>query len=287
MKSMSQILAALVCAMAVTACGGGSKSPAVAPVVQPAFSTTDVAVGSGDEADAGDLAVIQYKGYLYSYTAADHRGTLFDDTVARGATTTFTIGAGLSIPAGLDQGTAGMKVGGKRTVIMPSSLGFGTVDTTAPLQPGASTGVDIPVNSALIYDITLVSVKKAPPVITVLPPTSLVITDTFLGSGTAVVATSKVVVHYTAWLFDGTKSDLKGAQIDTDVANGVTTGYAFTLNDPNNVVIAGWDQGLLGMLAGGKRTLLVPSSLGYGAVAHGAVPPNTALVFDIQVISVN
>jgi len=287
MKSMSQILAALVCAMAVTACGGGSKAPVTPPVVQPAFSKTDVVVGTGDEADAGDLAVIQYKGYLYSYTAADHRGTLFDDTVARNATTTFTIGAGLSIPAGLDQGTAGMKVGGTRTVVMPSSLGFGTVDTTAPLQPGATTGVDIPINSALIYDISLVSVKKAPPITTVAPPTSLVITDTFLGSGTAVATGSKLLVHYTGWLYDGTKSDLKGAQFDTDEANGSTTGFAFTVGAGS--VIPGFDQGVIGMTPGGKRELIIPSGLAYGAnpPAGSIIPPNSTLIFDIQVISVN
>jgi peptidylprolyl isomerase len=285
MKSMSQILAALVCAMAVTACGGGSKTPATPAVVQPAFSTTDTVVGTGDEADAGDLAVIQYTGYLYSATATDHHGTLFDSTYARNATTTFTIGAGLSIPAGLDQGTAGMKVGGHRTVILPSNLGFGTVDTTAPLQPGATTGVDIPANSPLIYEVELVSVKKAPPVTTVPPPTTLVITDTFLGSGTAVASGSKLLVHYTGWLYDGTKSDLKGAQFDTDVASGVTTGFAFTVGAGS--VIAGWDQGVIGMAAGGKRTLIIPPSLAYGAAGNATIPPNATLVFDIQVISVN
>lgn len=287
MKSMSQILAALVCAMAVTACGGGSKNAAAPVVAQPAFSTVDTVVGTGDEADSGDLAVIQYTGYLYSATAADHHGTLFDSTYARNATTTFTVGTGLSIPVGLDQGTAGMKVGGTRTVIMPSNLGFGTVDTTAPLQPGAAAGVDIPVNSPLIYEIALVSVKKAPPVTTVPPPTTLVMTDTLLGSGTAVVSGSKLLVHYTGWLYDGTKSDLKGSQFDTDVANGVTTGFAFTVNDTVAPVIAGWDQGVIGMLAGGKRTLIIPPSLAYGATGSGAIPPNATLVFDIQVISVN
>jgi len=287
MKSMSQILAALVCAMAVTACGGGSKSPVVPPVVQPVFSTADVVVGSGDEADSGDLAVIQYKGYLYSYTAADHRGTLFDDSVARNATTTFTIGAGLSIPAGLDQGTGGMKVGGTRTVIMPSNLGFGTVDTKAPVLPGAAAGVDIPANSALIYDIALVSVKKAPPITTVPTPTALEIHEDVIGTGATVASGSKLLVHYTGWLFDGTKSDLKGAQFDTDLNAGVTTGFAFTVNDTVNPVIAGWNQGVIGMLAGGKRTLIIPASLAYGAAGQGAIPPNAALVFDIQVISVN
>src|SRR5471032_539065 len=288
MKSMSQILVALVCAMAVTACGGGSKTPVATPLVQPVFSAVDKVVGTGDEADAGDLAVIQYTGYLYSATAADHHGTLFDDTAARNVTTTFTVGTGLSIPVGLDQGTSGMKVGGTRTVIMPSNLGFGTVDTTGPILPGATVGVDIPANSPLIYEIALINVKKAPPIVTLPTPTTLTTFDDVVGTGTTAVASgSKLVVHYAGWLWDGTKSDQKGAEFQTDLDSGVTTGFAFTVNDTVNPVIAGWNQGVIGMLAGGKRTLIIPASLAYGAAGKGTIPPNTPLVFDIQVISVN
>lgn len=290
MKSMSQILAALACASALTACGGGSKAPAAAVVVQPAFSKTDTVVGTGAEADAGDLATIQYKAYLYSATTADHHGTLFDDTVLRNLPATFTIGSGLSVPAGLDQGTAGMKVGGHRVVTLPANLGFGTSlngDAFAgPVLPGATAGVAIPSNSPLIYEVDLVGVQKAPPVVTTPVPTTLGIYDRVVGSGTAVVAGNKLVVHYTGWLFDGTKSDLKGSQFDNDLLDvPAGTGFAFTVG--TGAVIAGWDQGLIGMLPGGKRTLVIPASLAYGATGNATIPPNTALVFDIQLVSDN
>ncbi|WP_295994217.1 FKBP-type peptidyl-prolyl cis-trans isomerase [Rugamonas sp.] len=283
MKSMSPILAALACAAALTACGGGSKAPATPAVVQPAFSKTDTVTGTGAEADAGDLATIQYSAYLYSATAADHHGTLFDNTYLRNLPATFTIGSGLSVPAGLDQGTTGMKVGGHRVVVLPANLGFGTTDTGAgingPVLPGATAGVVIPSNSPLIYEVDLIGVQKAPPVVTVPVPTTLGIYPTATGSGTAVVSGNTLVVHYTGWLFDGTKSDLKGAQFDTD------NGAGFTFIIGTGAVIAGWDQGLIGMLPGGKRTLVIPASLAYGANGSATIPPNTALVFDVQLVS--
>ena len=293
MKSMSHILVAVACALAVTACGGGSKktTPVTPPIVQPAYSATALTTGTGLTAQNGDLVTIQYTAYLYDSTKPNSEGTLFDSTYARSAPVTFTLGAGQAIPQwdqgqaipAWDEGVLGMLVGGKIRLTVPASLGFGIVAQTGPVLPGATAGVAIPANTPLVFEIELINVQKAIVPVTVPVPTSLYWTDDIVGTGTAIVAGSKVTAHYTLWLFDGTKSDTRGQVIDTDLDHG-TSGFAFTEGDTS--LIAGWNQGVLGMMPGGKRTITIPASLGYGATGSGAVPPNTALVFDIEIISV-
>ena len=78
-----------------------------------------------------------------------------------------------------------------------------------------------------------------------------------------------------------TKPDLKGLQIDTSVGG---TPFTFTLGIGQ--VIAGWDQGLPGMKVGGTRRLVIPSSLAYGSVRSGPVPPFATLVFEIDLLNV-
>lgn len=106
--------------------------------------------------------------------------------------------------------------------------------------------------------------------------------DTLAGSGTLASSGRSLTVNYTGWLYDATKADFKGAQFDTSVGK---TPFTFRLGAGQ--VIAGWDQGLLGMRAGGKRTLIVPASLAYGRAGSGnAIPPDAALVFEVDLISV-
>jgi FKBP-type peptidyl-prolyl cis-trans isomerase FkpA len=103
-------------------------------------------------------------------------------------------------------------------------------------------------------------------------------TDLSLGTGAVAAIGNTLTVNYTGWLYDPTKPDFKGLQFDT--ANS----FAFTLG--TGQVINGWDQGLQGMNVGGLRRLLIPASMAYGADRNGKIPPNAALVFDIQLISV-
>lgn len=296
MKSMSHILVAAACALAMTACGGGSKktTPVTPPIVQPAYSATVLTTGTGLTAQNGDLVTIQYTAYLYDSTKPNSEGTLFDSTYARSAPVTFTLGAGQAIPQwdqgqaipAWDEGVSGMLVGGKVRLTVPASLGFGIVAQTGPVLPGATVGVAIPANTPLVFEVELINVQKAVVPVTVPVPTTLYWTDDIVGTGTAIVAGSKVTVHYTVWLFDGTKSDTRGQEIDTDLNTGVSTGYVFTQGDPG--LIAGWNQGVLGMMPGGKRTIYIPASLAYGSGTgpSGTIPPNSALVYDIEVISV-
>jgi FKBP-type peptidyl-prolyl cis-trans isomerase FkpA len=101
--------------------------------------------------------------------------------------------------------------------------------------------------------------------------------DTVVGTGVAVNTNNKVTVNYTGWLYDVKAADLRGAKFDGGR-------YSFTIGGP---VITGWNQGIPGMQVGGKRTLIIPSSLGYGAQGSGPIPANAALVFDVELISIN
>jgi FKBP-type peptidyl-prolyl cis-trans isomerase FkpA len=90
-------------------------------------------------------------------------------------------------------------------------------------------------------------------------------------------------VHYRGWLYDDTKPDHHGAEFDSSRSHG----HPFEFRLGIGRVIKGWDQGVAGMKVGGKRTLLIPASLGYGARgAGGDIPPNAALVFDVELLDV-
>jgi FKBP-type peptidyl-prolyl cis-trans isomerase len=88
-------------------------------------------------------------------------------------------------------------------------------------------------------------------------------------------------VNYTGWLYDPTKTDFKGIQFDSTAASGP---FTFTLGAGS--VIKGWDDGLVGLRVGGIRQLVIPPSLAYGNVRNNAIPPNTALVFEVELLSI-
>jgi FKBP-type peptidyl-prolyl cis-trans isomerase FkpA len=104
--------------------------------------------------------------------------------------------------------------------------------------------------------------------------------DLRVGSGTEAASGNTVGVLYTLWLYDSSKSDGKGLQLET---NG-TSPFEFRLGA--NAVIQGWERGVPGMRIGGQRRLVVPPDLAYGDTRSGAVPPNATLLFDIELVSV-
>ena len=104
--------------------------------------------------------------------------------------------------------------------------------------------------------------------------------DHKIGDGATATAGQKVSVHYTGWLDQGGE---KGKKFDSSVDRGRP--FDFPLGAGR--VIRGWDEGVAGMKVGGKRTLYIPSKLGYGARgAGGAIPPNADLIFDVEVLKV-
>jgi FKBP-type peptidyl-prolyl cis-trans isomerase FkpA len=111
----------------------------------------------------------------------------------------------------------------------------------------------------------------------------LTVVDSKVGTGAEAMAGMKVTVHYTGWLYDETAGNKHGSQFDSSRDHGEP--FSFVLGAGN--VIAGWDQGVAGMHVGGKRTLLIPAALGYGARGAGDdIPPNASLVFDVELLDV-
>jgi len=115
------------------------------------------------------------------------------------------------------------------------------------------------------------------------PVTKLIKTDVKIGTGTEATPSKLITVHYTGWLYSASKPGNKGAKFDSSADHGQP--FTFPLGD--GFVIPGWDQGLVGMKVGGKRTLIIPPNLAYGSRGAGdVIPPNATLVFDVELIKV-
>jgi FKBP-type peptidyl-prolyl cis-trans isomerase FkpA len=144
MKLSFPLAAAFAALLSLTACGGGGDSGGNTVVVAnpAALTKTDTVVGTGAEAVNGKNVTVTYTGWLYSTTAAGNKGPQFDS-----GSFSFLLGAGKVI-AGFDQGVLGMKVGGKRTLLIPSNLAY-----------GASGQGSIPPNAGLVFEVTLTAVQ--------------------------------------------------------------------------------------------------------------------------------
>lgn len=105
--------------------------------------------------------------------------------------------------------------------------------------------------------------------------------DTVPGTGKEVTAGATAVVHYTGWLYEPTAQLQRGAQFDSSVGRS-----PFSFEVGGGQVIKGWDDGIQGMKVGGKRTLIVPASMGYGASGAGPIPPNATLIFEVELLEV-
>ena len=109
----------------------------------------DNKIGTGTEAIKGSSVVVHYTGWLYSPTATDHKGTKFDSSRDRNEPFVFPLGGGRVI-RGWDEGVAGMKVGGQRTLIIPPDMAYGSRGAGGVIPPGAT----------LLFDVELLEVKR-------------------------------------------------------------------------------------------------------------------------------
>ena len=109
-------------------------------------------------------------------------------------------------------------------------------------------------------------------------PSGLQYEDELIGSGPEAKAGKDVSVHYTGWLYD---NGVQGKKFDS--SRDRNDPFEFSLGA--GMVIRGWDEGVQGMKVGGKRTLIIPPQLGYGARgAGGVIPPNATLKFDVELL---
>nr|WP_298607537.1 FKBP-type peptidyl-prolyl cis-trans isomerase [uncultured Thiothrix sp.] len=126
-----------------------AAAPAAGSSTITSLQSNDVKAGTGAEAVAGKTVSVHYTGWLYDEKAADKHGTKFDSSYDRDEPFEFSLGGGQVIQ-GWDQGVAGMKVGGQRTLTIPASLAYG--------ETGAGGGL-IPPNATLVFDVELLDVK--------------------------------------------------------------------------------------------------------------------------------
>ena len=251
----------------------------------------------------GSPTLVHYTGWIYDATKSDGKGAQFDSSRTRIAPFSFIVGVGKVIK-GWDQGVVGMRVGGKRTLIIPANLAYGErarpniaansnllfdveiINIIATGEPGqiSSGSTSLPVASAPLPVAAAAPLRlsaKAPLPTT---PVELTMIDQVVGSGKTAEAGTPVTVHYTGWLYDASKPGGKGDKFDSSVDSGKP--FVFPLGGGR--VIKGWDQGVAGMKVKGKRTLIIPPQFGYGERgAGGVIPPNATLIFDVELLDVN
>ena len=130
------------------AAAGPAAEPAPTGTETMALQKTDLAPGSGPEIKAGQNALVHYTGWLYDAAAPENKGTKFDSSLDRNEPFEFPVGGGMVIK-GWDEGVAGMKVGGKRRLVIPPEMGYGARGAGGVIPPGAT----------LVFDVELVEIR--------------------------------------------------------------------------------------------------------------------------------
>lgn len=235
-------------------------------VTEEGLEITDTEVGSGEEAEPMDFLTIHFEGSLED-------GEVFESTYERDEPIVVQVGADQLPMQGWDDGMIGMREGGKRSLVIPPELAFG------------EEGIEgfIPGGEDIHMDIELVSIKK-PPEPWDFDEAGLQSNENGLeyfvheeSDGEQPEQGDTISVHYSGYLEDGTMFDsstLRDQPFEFQVGEGQ--------------VIPGWDEGLLDMSVGEKRTLVIPPELGYGEQgAGGVIPPNATLIFDVELLAIN
>jgi FKBP-type peptidyl-prolyl cis-trans isomerase len=263
----------------------------VAPLASGLYYIEELA-GKGASIDSGSWVKLNFKVSLID-------GKQIFSSAERGEPIRFEYGKRFDTP-GMEEGVKMLKKGGKAKLVVPSKIGFGEMGR----------GAIVPPYSTLIYEIEIIDVqskaeyekeqaesKKKEQIkletnkkqesmlrekylkeknITVKPTASgLYYVEKAKGTGAKAVAGKKVKVHYTGTLLNGTKFD-----------SSRDRNQPFEFELGKGQVIKGWDEGVALMNVGGKATLIIPSSIGYGERDMGTIPPYSTLVFDVELLEV-
>ena len=146
---MSRLVLILCGVCLVVACGGSDDSGGPTQQPRAEFSQTDLVVGTGAGVTAGSRITVNYTGWLYDPAQSESKGRQFDSSLNPGRTSfALTVGAGQVI-RGWDQGLVGMRVGGRRRLVIPPELAYGS----------QGSGSTIPPNATLVFDIELLTLQ--------------------------------------------------------------------------------------------------------------------------------
>jgi len=235
------------------------KSGSDFETVMPGLQVHDVVVGAGPVAEDGDVVRVHYTGWLYNDGV---QGEQFDSSVDRGEPILMRVGVGMVIK-GWDEGLKGLRVGGRRTLLIDPELAYGERGRPPTIPP----------QSTLMFEVELVEVLEV----------DVAVLQT--GTGPACARGDEVEVHYTGWLLEEGE---KGAQFDSSHDRGQA--WPFTLGAGR--VILGWELGVEGMRVGEKRLLTISPELAYGdrAIQDGGkviIPAGSTLVFEVEMVAIH
>lgn len=222
--------------------------------------------GEGPVPKRGDVL-----GIIYRASYLD--GKQFDSYQSREDPYRFRLGF-QKVFAGLEEGIATMRAGGKRTLIMPPELAF-----------GKEGGGMIPPDTWVKFEVELIEIQPGP----VLPQpwsdvgydiitteSGLQYIDYYVGTGESPKLGGEIVIHYSGFLDDGTLFD-----------SSFLSGMPISITLGGDELIRGWIEGLLTMKEGGQRKLIIPPYLAFGDKGFGKkIPPNATLTYDIELIQV-
>ena len=216
-------------------------------------------MGGGAAVSDGWLLAIAYTGWVYDPATTDHKGREFASATAE-SPFSFRLGVGQVI-AGVDRGVAGMRVGGRRRIVAPPELGFGSRATTL-----------VPANATLLLEVETAGGRRSPVLLGGPSPRRRRGGDRRKLPGGGLPG----------WLYELTGDENKGSLFDS---TGAEAPFSFRLGAGE--VIAGWDLGVAGMRAGGLRRLVIPHDMAYGAAGAGtAIPPYATLLFEVELLLV-
>lgn len=240
----------------------------------------DDSLGTGKEVKPNNLVTIHFEGWtvmdtsnLFGNWSADQQRSvnLIGNSKMRNQPVKFVLGTG-SFIKGSDEGIIGMKVGGRRTVIIPSELAYGE-QGIGPIPPNTKLKLVVEVlDTREKINVEMWDVEPSSFKTTSSGLKYAVIND---GAGNFADSGNVVTVHYSGYLEDGTKFD---SSVERDEP------FSFLLG--MGQVIPGWDEGIKLMKKGSKVKLLVPPHLAYGAMELEKIPANSTLFFDIELLDV-